>query len=133
MAGRVRKPAKTRDVFSILVVEHCETLATGLRAYLEFRGHAVSLASDLASAQGKLRERRFDVLISDVHLPDGPCYSLLRSGCALPPLIVTMSGFDTAGEAASALPSVSRHLVKPFEPEELDRMLAEFAAEFASS
>jgi DNA-binding response OmpR family regulator len=133
MFGTATTSRKRTAPLSILVVEHCETLSKGLRCYLEFHGHRVAIASDLKSAAGKLSQGKYDVLLSDVYLPDGVCSSLLKGESPLPPFVATMSGFDTGRDEVANRGAVKRHLVKPFSAEELDSMLDEFCAELAGS
>lgn len=63
---------------SILVVDDEPDLRTLYELTLLREGHAVTTAADLAQAREQLAQRRFDVLISDMQLPDGLGLSLLR-------------------------------------------------------
>ena len=63
---------------SILVVDDEPDLRTLYELTLLREGHAVTTASDLRQARECLAHHRFDVLISDMQLPDGLGLSLLR-------------------------------------------------------
>lgn len=116
--------------FSILVVEHSEVLSAPLCRYLRSRGHAVQLAVDFSSAQAALAAQSFDVLITDVLLPDGDGRMLIDEAPAnLPRFVLTMSAYDAADLRVSDRPTDRRrHLHKPFVTEELDAALAAFAS-----
>lgn len=66
-----------------------------------------------------------DVLISDIGLPDGTGWDLLEKlGEHRPRFTVAMSGFGMNADVnRSKAAGVRHHLVKPFHPEELDRLL----------
>ncbi|QHE87777.1 sigma-54-dependent transcriptional regulator [Hydrogenophaga sp. BPS33] len=63
---------------SILVVDDEPDLRTLYELTLLREGHAVVAAPDLAQAREWLSQQRFDVLISDMRLPDGLGLELLR-------------------------------------------------------
>ena len=74
----------------------------------------------------------FDMLLTDVWLPEGLCLCLLQEGNRrLPPFVVTMSGFDVEPQIFGGVDAVRHHLIKPFAPEELDALLEELANERA--
>ncbi|WP_137919936.1 sigma-54 dependent transcriptional regulator, partial [Hydrogenophaga sp. 2FB] len=63
---------------SVLVVDDEPDLRTLYELTLLREGHAVVAAPDLAQAREWLAQQRFDVLISDMRLPDGLGLELLR-------------------------------------------------------
>ena len=63
---------------SILVVDDEPDLRTLYELTLLREGHAVTTAGNLSEAREHLRQQRFDVLISDMRLPDGLGLQLLR-------------------------------------------------------
>jgi two-component system response regulator PilR (NtrC family) len=63
---------------SILVVDDEPDLRTLYELTLLREGHAVTTAADLLQAREQLAHHRFDVLISDMQLPDGMGLELLR-------------------------------------------------------
>ena len=92
-AGRMR----------LLVCEDDAALAAVIARGLEKDGFAVEIAQSIEAAESALRNRPFDALLLDLHLPDGDGLSLARRLRADPALrglpIVVMSG-DEAGSIA---------------------------------
>jgi DNA-binding response OmpR family regulator len=84
---------------TILVVEDNETLALGLRGNFEFEGYDVLVAHDAATGLRLARERRPDLVLLDLMLPDKDGYRALRelrdSGDVTPVLILTALGEET--------------------------------------
>jgi DNA-binding response OmpR family regulator len=115
----------------ILLVENHEDTLKYLARYLEIQGHEVSGARDMASAIKALSSSKFDVLISDIGLPDGDGWQLIRQ-LEPKPFGIAMSGFGTHSDRQKSLAAgYKHHLTKPFLPEDLDALLAEAAAQFA--
>ncbi len=120
---------------SIYIVENHEDTLLYLGHYLSMIGHSVRSARDMTSALADIPSGPVDVLISDIGLPDGDGWELIRrvkeSGCT--PFAVAMSGFGMRADKEKSLSAGYRHhLVKPFGPEELDAVLKEAAAEISS-
>ena len=117
----------------IFVVENHRDTLLYLTMYLESLGHAVASASTVKDAQDALDNGEFDVLISDIGLPDGDGWGLLRQvrARAIRPLFaVAMSGFGlNADHVRSKDAGYRHHLLKPFEPAELNVILDEAAHE----
>ncbi len=72
-------------------------------------------------------EERFDVLVSDIALPDGDGWGLLQcleQGGHRPPYAIAMSGYYGAdGYARSKEAGYAVHLTKPFAPDALEKAL----------
>jgi CheY-like chemotaxis protein len=97
-------------------------------------GHSVRSARDMASALDDIPTGPVDVLISDIGLPDGDGWELMRriKETGRTPFAVAMSGFGMRSDKEKSLSAGFRHhLVKPFGPEELDAVLKEAAAEIS--
>ena len=62
----------------LLVVDDEPDLRTLYELTLLREGHAVTTAANLEQAREGLAQQRFDVLITDMQLPDGLGLSLLR-------------------------------------------------------
>jgi len=107
----------------IFVVEnHADTL-TYLCRYLEQQGHAVRSARDMQSALRVFPEEPVDVLISDIGLPDGDGWELLRN-LEPKPFAIAISGFGTGTDLRKSQAAGYReHLIKPFLTEDLDAVL----------
>jgi signal transduction histidine kinase/ActR/RegA family two-component response regulator len=123
--GTISLPAqaKSREVLRILLVDDHIDTCTVMRKLLAARGHTVTVAHDMKSALEKVEAGGFDVLISDVGLPDGSGTELMsRSKTRL--IGIAMSGFGTDADAARSLKAgFSQHLVKPVTMEKLDAAL----------
>ena len=115
-----------------LVENHKDTLKW-LTIYLEGMGHAVATARNMTEALEALPDANCQVLISDIGLPDGDGWELLRQA-HLPPQVfaIAMSGYGmNADEKKSKEAGYRRHILKPFVPDDLDSILEEAALELA--
>jgi len=115
-----------------LVENHPDTLKW-LTLYLEELDHTVTPARTMREALEALPSTDCDVLISDIGLPDGDGWELMRNLRLLHPIFaIAMSGFGmNADRAKSKAAGFRHHLLKPFQPDELDAVLDEAAAELA--
>jgi CheY-like chemotaxis protein len=108
----------------VLVAEDHRDIADLMRAVLESHGAAVRTADSLAMALEVLARNDVDVLVSDIGMPDGDGYELLRrlgtpngprGRATLPAVAVT--GFASAEDRERALAAGFQHFVaKPIEP-----------------
>src|SRR5690349_15424117 len=105
----------------ILLVEDHEDTARALRRMLENAGYQVGYASTLASARDLAAKRRFQLVISDLGLPDGSGLDLMnqlrRSGQVNG---IALSGFGSDGDIAAAKAAgFAEHFTKPVDWERL--------------
>jgi two-component system CheB/CheR fusion protein len=109
-----------------IVENHPDTLLY-LRRYLEQLGNEVHVAPDMTTALELVPNLHLHLLISDIGLPDGDGWELLRRlGPDLGFLPVAMSGCGAnADKARSRAVGYRHHLIKPFLPDELDPILEE--------
>ena len=116
-----------------LVENHSDTLKWITR-YLEAMGHSVTSAVTMAQALELVPKAAYDVLISDIGLPDGDGWELLRTVHLTNPVYaIAMSGFGmSADRIRSKAAGYRHHLLKPFVPDELDAALEEAAREVAA-
>jgi len=114
---------KSRSALRILLVDDHVDTCTVMERLLSGQGHAITVAHDLKSALAKVEADEFDVLISDVGLPDGSGTELMAK--AKNRLVgIAISGFGTDSDAARSLEAgFSQHLVKPVTLEKLDAAL----------
>ena len=117
-----REPQLSPRAFQILLVDdHTDTCAV-LQKLLAARGHRVTAAHDMRSALDKGEREHFDLLISDVGLPDGSGMELmtrLRATSRIPG--IAMSGFGTSADMEKSLAAgFFEHLVKPVTMERLE-------------
>ena len=111
----------------VLVVENHSDTRQGVKAFLEALGYRASFAEDKSAALALAERETFDLLLSDISLPDGNGWELLQTLDAQgrrPSHAIAMSGLgDLADRARSHDAGFELHLVKPFRPEELEQAL----------
>jgi len=119
----------------IFVVENHEDTRFLLCLLLEQLGHTVFSSATLAAALEAIPPSHCDVLISDIGLPDGNGWDLMtRLGDERPPYAIAMSGFGMSSDRQRSLNVGYRHhLLKPVEPNQLERLLDEAADEVRES
>jgi signal transduction histidine kinase len=114
-------PADMRPLRILLVDDHQDT-CTALERLLVRRGHLVAAAHDMRSAMEAAARNSFDLLISDIALPDGTgtqLMSYLRAISGVPGIAI--SGFGMNGDIDKSLEAgFSEHLVKPVKMEKLE-------------
>jgi DNA-binding response OmpR family regulator len=116
----------------ILLVENHEDTLSYLTRYLEQKGHQVHPARDIATALDLALSLNFDILISDITLPDGDGWRLLHQ-MDPKPFGIAMSGFGSHSDKEKSQASGYRHhLTKPFLPDDLDPLLEEAASRVAA-
>ena len=127
------RPGRACKALRILVVETHPDTRRGLQVFLESLGHRPQFAADL---RGALKiagaSRSFDLLLSDIHLPDGdgfdlPC--LLAQSGHRPAHAIAMSGFGSLEDAERSRQAGFRaHLITPGAPGELEAAVNAVAA-----
>ncbi len=123
--------APSRGGLQILLVEDHLDSAEVLRDLLSLWHHKVTVAHSISTALGALDGGRFDVLISDLGLPDGSGNDLVREvrsrGQQLP--AIALSGYGREDDRQRSLAAgFFLHLVKPVDPGRLEGVLADVAA-----
>lgn len=116
----------------ILVVDDDLAIREMVAMALEKSGYRVQRAEGYAAALTAIRERRPDLIISDIYMPGGTGMDLLKEVQELPepPPMILMTARGTIETAASALKDgVFDYLAKPFD---LDVMLERVRAALAS-
>lgn len=113
----------------LLVEDHPETART-TRTLLERAGHRVASAGDVHSALQQMSGGEFDILISDIGLPDGSGVDLMRAlrerGNTVPG--VAMSGYGSPDDVESTRSAgFVAHLVKPVDSRQLLRAIEDHA------
>ena len=101
---------------TILLVEDHDDTARVLARLLNMSGYHVHCADSYSAALRLCDDHQFDLLISDVGLPDGSGYDLMREviarRCASKGIAV--SGYGTENDVKQSLQAgFSEHLVKP--------------------
>ena len=116
----------------ILVVDDHRDTAESLRMVLAQQGHEVRAAASISQALKVAENYEFDILISDMGLPDGHGTELLarlRSATARPILGIAMSGFGMEDDRQrSRQAGFAEHLTKPVELAVLNQAVTRLAA-----
>ena len=103
----------TRKLHLLLVDDHADTRRV-LSRLLTRSGHEVAISESAQGALKLLEDGRFDALISDIGLPDGSGYDLVREAKRRPLITVALSGFGTDEDVRrSAEAGFDYHLTKP--------------------
>jgi DNA-binding NtrC family response regulator len=110
----------------ILVLEDEKPMRRYLEDALRGQRYSVSSASTLAEARTLLAKDSFDLLLSDMRLPDGQSVELLKELQQRPqkPLIVVMTGYASVESAVECMRSGAfDYLIKPFSLDQLEIVL----------
>ena len=109
----------------ILVVDDHHDTCTGMKMMLERRGYDITLAHSADQAVEKARHQEFDLLISDIGLPDRSGYDLMRELQATRNLRgIAISGFGMEHDVSRAKAAgFSEHLTKPINFERLEEAI----------
>lgn len=134
----VAPPAMTaveqRSLRILLVDDHQDT-CVALERLLVRRGHLVAARHDLRSAMEAAGRGQFDLVISDIALPDGTGMQLMTYLRAISKVRgIAISGFGMNGDIEKSLRAgFSEHLVKPLKIEKLEAAIDRaFAGEVVS-
>ncbi len=114
----------------ILLVEDHEDTARVMERVLTSAGYAVSHASSVAQARDLASSRKFDLVVSDVGLPDGTGLELMRELRRAYGLCgIALSGFGTDDDlAASKDAGFAEHLTKPVDWDRLRNAITRLIA-----
>lgn len=105
----------------ILLIEDDRVLANVLADYFVENDFAVMLADSCAKALEKYHERHPALILSDVRLPDGLCFDLLKKirddNPLLPILIMTGTETDLESQKKGYALNAYNYMTKPVVPE----------------
>ena len=107
----------------VLLVEDTRSMAQLYRAYLEKAGHVVVDAATAAEATAALAATAFDVVVLDLHLPDGDGRDVLDAvvGERLAASVVVVTSDGSVATAVEAMRAGAfDFLVKPFDADRLN-------------
>jgi signal transduction histidine kinase/CheY-like chemotaxis protein len=112
---------ETRPLRILLVDDHLDT-CTALERLLVRRGHLVAAAHNVRSAMEAAARSSFDLLISDIALPDGSGIELMTYLRAMSGITgIAISGFGMNGDIEKSFDAgFAEHLVKPVKMESLE-------------
>jgi CheY-like chemotaxis protein len=109
----------------VLVVDDHVDTCTGMQMMLERRGYRVTLAHTADQAVEKAEREEFDLVISDIGLPDRSGYELMQELSTTKNLRgIALSGFGMENDVSRARAAgFSEHLTKPINFDRLDEAI----------
>jgi signal transduction histidine kinase len=118
-----KEPAMPRHRRLLLVDDHEDT-CIGMKRILERRGYKITVAHSAEQAVEKSRVQEFDLLISDIGLPDRSGYELMRELRSKGLRGIALTGFGMEHDVTKARAAgFSEHLTKPINFEHLERAI----------
>src|SRR5687768_14167843 len=108
--------------FPVLLVEDKDSLRAMLRHALEAQGHVVLEARDETEAVHQLRQSRPAVVLTDLKLPSGDGFGVLRAAKELDPelQVIVMTAYGSIQDAVTAMrEGAMDFLAKPVDPDHL--------------
>lgn len=114
-----------QEPFRVIVVEDHASTAEALRKFLTTIGYKVYIAPDIASARALAKAIEFDVLLSDLRLPDGTGWDLMEELSAKQPVrAIAISGYNSEADVQrSRKVGFLDHIAKPLVAEQLSAAL----------
>ena len=112
----------------IVVADDNEDSAESFAMLLSFSGHEVRIVHDGASALDAVRDFRPDVAFLDIGMPGLTGYEVAQAVRAEPwgreVKLIAVTGWGQPDDRARARTAgFDRHLIKPIDPAEVDRLL----------
>ena len=130
-AARSRRDSSS---LRVLLLEDHEDTARVLAKVLQQMGYEVETCSTVATACQKLKEMKFDVILSDIGLPDGSGIDFIKAAreiCQTP--AVALSGYGMAEDIDRCLQAgFEEHLTKPIDIDRLQKTLSSILAKKAA-
>jgi signal transduction histidine kinase/ActR/RegA family two-component response regulator len=123
-------PVKRAGPRVLVVDDHIDT-CTGMKMMLERRGYRVTVAHTADQAMEKVRQAEFDLVISDIGLPDRSGYELMQELSTTRGLRgIALSGFGMENDVTRARAAgFSEHLTKPINFDRLDEAIQSLLVE----
>jgi PAS domain S-box-containing protein len=123
-------PSKPPGDLHILLVDDHEDTRQALERLLRRRGYQVESAPDMRTALALAGKRSFDLLVSDIGLPDGSGLELMSQLRRKSKIAgIAVSGFGMEGDVEkSKSVGFSAHLLKPLDFATLDAAIQRIAA-----
>ena len=115
---RRSEPSTAPKAARILIVDDHEDTLEFMSRFLRLSGHEVSAASSYGKALQLRQQRQFDLVISDIGLPDRSGYELIQALNAFSPVKgIALSGYGMKSDVDQSLAAgFSAHLTKPCDP-----------------
>jgi PAS domain S-box-containing protein len=119
----------------LLVEDHADT-ARIMTRLLQKQGFDLATAGNVNDALALATSEKFDLLISDIGLPDGTGIDLMRQLRTLPyaPRAIALTGFGMEEDVRKTLEAgFERHLTKPVNFQQLQTIISQMATPLSSS
>jgi HAMP domain-containing protein/signal transduction histidine kinase/CheY-like chemotaxis protein len=124
----VSRTTPHRKPMRVLLVEDHEDTNRSLTRLLLRRGYNVESAVDVKSALELATKHQFDVLVSDLGLPDGSGHDVMRALGADGIYGIALTGFGMENDVRKSREAgFKHHLVKPIDLNKLDTLIQEGA------
>jgi DNA-binding NtrC family response regulator len=120
---------------SILVLDDEPIVGRRLQPALEKDGHEVEIFEDGRSALARLRERTFDIVVTDVRMDDIDGIEVLETVQEMSrrTRVILITGYATVELAREAIAKGAFDFIaKPFKPNELRKVIDKAAASLRS-
>ncbi len=126
MLSQPEEPAEKVERLRILLVEDSEDTRRILAKVLSAKGHLVETAENVAAAKELWHQQQFDLLLSDIGLPDATGLELAAELRNEGPLrAIAFSGFGSEEDIRrSREAGFAEHLVKPLDINQLKQAVA---------
>ena len=120
-------PGSGKGLRILVVEDHADTLRV-LARLLDHFGHKISVADSTQSALQFLQSNVFDVILSDIGLPDGSGYEVVSQAKQKQAVkAVALTGFDREEDIRRGKEAgFDFHLSKPVDFHELRTVLSQF-------
>jgi len=117
-------PAVRKSMRVLLVEDHEDTIRS-LTSLLRLRGYHVQAARSVQSALELAANERFDVLVSDIGLPDGSGIDLMQAINSEHPIFgIALTGFGMEEDVRRSRDvGFHHHLIKPVDLNKLDALI----------
>lgn len=115
---------------NILLIEDHEDTAEVMSQLMRASGHEVAVAGSVAGALALTAGMRFDLVVSDIGLPDGSGIDFIRAFRAQSSApAIALTGFGTEDDVRRSVEAgFTAHLTKPVNFEQLERLIEEALA-----
>ena len=125
---------KRRKKLNILVVENHGDTLEALKMYLELDGHTIETATTMREALDVAAQHPFHLVITDIGLPDGDGWELMRQLRERGPVrAIAMTGYGWKEDIEkSRAVGFEAHLLKPLKVDHLEAALRKMEKEIAA-
>jgi CheY-like chemotaxis protein len=134
MSGSVAAARRNPQGISILLVEDHKDSAEVMSRLLRDKGYSVESCATIADALAIASERRFNLVLSDIGLPDGTGVDLikqLRQHSSIPAIALTGFGMDQDIKRYKDA-GFDAHLTKPVNFQKLEMIINQFFSDQSS-